>query len=163
MQIAITVISLGRSSVRRNILICAMLAIEQWKSFPNLNLALTWSRSTHSERLSPLTVTSTRFFSSLSSDALSALLYQLAIVFWRQGDPSAGLYIVKSGVLRASYELVDVVKDFEESTVAGMVPGEMSALSDAQEIRRWLPSIPRRCGSFVMKLSNSCKSKNRPW
>jgi len=98
---------------------------------------------------------------------ISRCLERIAVpaghVFWRQGDPSAGLYIVKSGVLRASYEFVDVVKDFEESTVAGMVPGEMSALSDAQEIRRWLLSIPRRCGSFVMKLSNSCKSKNRPW
>ncbi|KDR73007.1 hypothetical protein GALMADRAFT_745144 [Galerina marginata CBS 339.88] len=52
-------------------------------------------------------------------------------VLWRQGDPSDGLYIIESGVLRATYEFANPVQHFEESMVAGTVAGEMSALSDS--------------------------------
>jgi CRP-like cAMP-binding protein len=108
-----------------------MLVIEQWqrKSFPNLNLTLAWSRSTHSGRLSPPMVTSTRSFSNPISKYLERISVPAGHVLWRQGDPSAGLYIIESGVLRASYEFANVVQVFDESMVAGTVAGEMSALS----------------------------------
>jgi len=52
-------------------------------------------------------------------------------VLWRQGEPSDGLYIIESGVLRASYRFQNTEQHFEESMVAGTVAGEMSALSDS--------------------------------
>ena len=52
-------------------------------------------------------------------------------ILWRQGDPSEGLFIIESGVLRASYEFANSVQHFDESMVAGTVAGEMSALSDS--------------------------------
>ena len=71
-------------------------------------------------------------------------------VFWRQGDPSAGLYIIESGVLRASYEFANVVEVFEESMVAGTVAGEMSALSDSPRNSTVVAEHP----SVLWKLSN---------
>ncbi|KAF8896886.1 hypothetical protein CPB84DRAFT_1815880 [Gymnopilus junonius] len=52
-------------------------------------------------------------------------------VLWKQGDPSTGLYIIESGVLRAMYEFESPTQRFEESMVAGTLAGEMSALSDS--------------------------------
>jgi SulP family sulfate permease len=52
-------------------------------------------------------------------------------VLWNQNDPSDGLYIIESGVLRASYEFPNPAQHFEESMVAGTVAGELSALSDS--------------------------------
>ncbi|KAF4622171.1 hypothetical protein D9613_009345 [Agrocybe pediades] len=52
-------------------------------------------------------------------------------VLWKQGDHSDGLYIIESGVLRASYRFQNAEQHFEESMVAGTVAGEMSALSDS--------------------------------
>jgi sulfate permease, SulP family len=51
-------------------------------------------------------------------------------VLWKQGDPSDGLYIIESGVLRASYEFADHTPNIEESMVPGTLAGELSALSD---------------------------------
>ncbi|KAG6889464.1 hypothetical protein C0995_000991 [Termitomyces sp. Mi166 len=50
-------------------------------------------------------------------------------VLWKQGDPPDGLYIIESGVLRASYNFADHVQHVEESMVPGTVAGELSALS----------------------------------
>jgi len=51
-------------------------------------------------------------------------------VLWRQGDQPDGLYIVESGILRASYRFADHTPAIEESMVPGTVAGEMSALSN---------------------------------
>ncbi|KAJ7021466.1 sulfate transporter family-domain-containing protein [Mycena alexandri] len=51
-------------------------------------------------------------------------------VLWRQNDPADGLYIIESGVLRASYKFADHSESIEESMVAGTLAGELSALSD---------------------------------
>lgn len=51
-------------------------------------------------------------------------------ILWKQGDLSDGLYIIESGVLRASYQFSDHTRSVEESMVAGTVAGELSALSD---------------------------------
>ena len=51
-------------------------------------------------------------------------------VLWKQDDPSDGLYIIESGVLRASYEFADHTQSIEESMVPGTLAGELSALSD---------------------------------
>jgi len=50
-------------------------------------------------------------------------------VLWKQDDPPDGLYIVESGVLRASYKFGDHLDCVEESMVPGTVAGELSALS----------------------------------
>ncbi|KAF5375834.1 hypothetical protein D9615_008236 [Tricholomella constricta] len=50
-------------------------------------------------------------------------------VLWKQDDPPDGLYIVESGVLRASYKFAEHLRCVEESMVPGTVAGELSALS----------------------------------
>lgn len=50
-------------------------------------------------------------------------------VLWEQGDDSDGLYIIESGVLRATYRFADHTQSIEESMVPGTLAGELSALS----------------------------------
>jgi len=71
-------------------------------------------------------------------------------ILWRQGDPSEGLFIIESGVLRASYEFANLVQHFDESMVAGTVAGEMSALSDSPRNSTVVVEHP----SVLWKLSN---------
>lgn len=52
-------------------------------------------------------------------------------VLWRQGDQPDGLYIIESGMLRATYAFVNQTQRFEESMVPGAVAGELSALSNS--------------------------------
>lgn len=49
-------------------------------------------------------------------------------ILWRQGEPSDALYLVQSGVLRASYRFA-ASPGIEESMVAGTLAGELSAVS----------------------------------
>jgi len=51
------------------------------------------------------------------------------IMLWKQGDDSDALYIIESGVLRASYKFADHIPIIEESMVAGTLAGELSGLS----------------------------------
>lgn len=51
-------------------------------------------------------------------------------ILWRQGEPSDGLYIIESGVLRASYRFSEYTPSIEESMVPGTLAGELSALSN---------------------------------
>ncbi|KAL0067029.1 hypothetical protein AAF712_006019 [Marasmius tenuissimus] len=53
-------------------------------------------------------------------------------VLWKQGDESDGLYIIESGVLRASYRFSMHSASVEESMVSGTLAGELSALSDLE-------------------------------
>ena len=50
-------------------------------------------------------------------------------VVYRQGDPADGLYLIESGVLRATYRFADHVDVVEESCVAGTLSGELTALA----------------------------------
>ncbi|KAH9840810.1 sulfate transporter family-domain-containing protein [Rhodofomes roseus] len=50
-------------------------------------------------------------------------------VLWRQDDESDGLYIVESGVLRATYQFGEHTRPTEESMVPGTLAGELSTLS----------------------------------
>ncbi|KAJ6491582.1 sulfate transporter family-domain-containing protein [Mycena vulgaris] len=52
------------------------------------------------------------------------------MVLWRQDDPADGLYIIESGVLRASYKFSDHSESIEESMVPGTLAGELSALAN---------------------------------
>lgn len=65
---------------------------------------------------------------------LEAYLQRMALpsghVLWRQFDAPDGLYIIETGVLRATYQFADHTRCVEESMVAGTIAGEMSALSD---------------------------------
>lgn len=47
---------------------------------------------------------------------------------WKQGELSDALYLIESGVLRASYSFPTATA-IEESMVAGTVAGELSAIS----------------------------------
>lgn len=51
------------------------------------------------------------------------------LVLWNKNDPPDGLYLIQSGVLRASYEFVEHAPCVEESMVGGTIAGELSALS----------------------------------
>ncbi|KAF9505966.1 hypothetical protein BS47DRAFT_1378186 [Hydnum rufescens UP504] len=48
---------------------------------------------------------------------------------YRQGDPADGLYLIESGVLRATYRFADHLDLIEESCVAGTLSGELTALA----------------------------------
>ena len=52
-------------------------------------------------------------------------------VLWAQDDRADGLYIIESGLLKATYEFANPARRFVESMVAGTVAGELSALSDS--------------------------------
>ncbi|KIY49603.1 hypothetical protein FISHEDRAFT_40530 [Fistulina hepatica ATCC 64428] len=61
-------------------------------------------------------------------------------VLFRQNDPSDGLYLVQSGILRATYEFApDPARSIVESMVPGTLAGELSALS----------GLPRNATVFV--------------
>jgi SulP family sulfate permease len=51
------------------------------------------------------------------------------LVLWNQDEESDGLYLIESGVLRASYKFADHVPAVEESMVPGTLGGELSALT----------------------------------
>ncbi|KAG6830408.1 hypothetical protein H0H92_000904 [Tricholoma furcatifolium] len=63
------------------------------------------------------------------SDYLERVYVPEGHVLWKQGDFPTGLYIVESGVLRASYKFAAHLEPVEESMVPGTVAGELSALS----------------------------------
>lgn len=50
-------------------------------------------------------------------------------ILWEIGDASDGLYLIQSGILRASYKFAKHTPVIEESMVSGTLAGEMSALS----------------------------------
>ncbi len=50
-------------------------------------------------------------------------------VLWNQDDAPDGLYIVESGILRATYRFADPTPPMVESMVPGTIAGELSALS----------------------------------
>lgn len=50
-------------------------------------------------------------------------------VVWRQGEPADGLYIVGTGVLRATYRFAAHTPEIEESMVPGTLAGELSGLA----------------------------------
>jgi SulP family sulfate permease len=60
---------------------------------------------------------------------LERMTFPGAHVLWKHGDESDGLYIIESGVLRASYRFADYAPPVEESMVPGTLAGELSALS----------------------------------
>lgn len=75
-------------------------------------------------------------FDALDHASLSALApyfehvtLPAGTVLWEQGDTPNGLYIIQSGVLRASYKFADHTPVIEESMVPGTLAGELSALS----------------------------------
>ncbi|KAG0696357.1 sulfate transporter family-domain-containing protein [Suillus ampliporus] len=51
-------------------------------------------------------------------------------VLWENNDTPDGLYIIESGVLRASYKFAEHSAVIEESMVSGTLAGELSALSN---------------------------------
>lgn len=50
-------------------------------------------------------------------------------VVWKQGEPADGLYIVGTGVLRATYRFAPHTPVIEESMVPGTLAGELSGLA----------------------------------
>lgn len=53
-------------------------------------------------------------------------------VLWTQGAQADGLYIIQSGLLKASYKFENAAQDFEETMVAGTVAGELSTIADTR-------------------------------
>lgn len=51
-------------------------------------------------------------------------------ILWSQGDTPDGLYLIESGVLRASYRFADHAPSIEESMIPGTLAGELSAMSN---------------------------------
>ena len=96
--------------------------------------------STDNKRKSPIEPLNTleQAFSPYTTDR--AMLEQLASYFerivvpegyvvWRQGEPADGLYIVGTGVLRATYRFAAHTPEIEESMVPGTLAGELSGLA----------------------------------
>ena len=50
-------------------------------------------------------------------------------VLWKQGEPADGLYVVGTGVLRATYRFAAHTPAIEESMVPGTLAGELSGLA----------------------------------
>ncbi|KAN0133449.1 Sulfate transporter family domain containing protein [Lactarius tabidus] len=50
-------------------------------------------------------------------------------VVWKQGEPADGLYVVGTGVLRATYQFAPHTPAIEESMVPGTLAGELSGLA----------------------------------
>ena len=63
------------------------------------------------------------------SPYLKPLIVEPGKVIFHQGDIADGLYLVESGVLRATYVLGEHVDVVEESCVAGTLAGELTALA----------------------------------
>ena len=75
-------------------------------------------------------------FDAVDHASLSALTpyfehvaFPAGAVLWEKDDPPNGLYIIQSGVLRASYKFAEHTPIIEESMVSGTLAGELSALS----------------------------------
>ncbi|KAF8429985.1 sulfate transporter family-domain-containing protein [Boletus edulis BED1] len=75
-------------------------------------------------------------FDALDHASLSAIppyfehvAFPAGTVLWEKDDPPNGLYIIQSGVLRASYKFAEHTPIIEESMVSGTLAGELSALS----------------------------------
>lgn len=75
-------------------------------------------------------------FGALDHTSLSALAPYFervalteGMVLWERDDPPNGLYIIQSGVLRASYKFAEHTPIIEESMVSGTLAGELSGLS----------------------------------
>jgi len=51
------------------------------------------------------------------------------VVLWEQDQASDGLYLIESGVLKASYKFAEHIPLVEESMVPGTLAGELSALT----------------------------------
>ncbi|EIM84807.1 uncharacterized protein STEHIDRAFT_60168 [Stereum hirsutum FP-91666 SS1] len=70
-----------------------------------------------------------------SLDSLSAYLERISLtegtILWHQGDAPDGLYLIESGVLRATYQFAHGGGEgrVDESMVSGTLAGELSALS----------------------------------
>ena len=71
-------------------------------------------------------------------------------LLWKQGDQPDGLYIVESGVLKASYHFAEYTTPTHETMVPGSVAGELSALSG---LERNATCVVER-DAVVWKLSN---------
>ncbi|KAI0702395.1 sulfate transporter family-domain-containing protein [Cerioporus squamosus] len=50
-------------------------------------------------------------------------------ILWKQNEPPDGLYIVESGILRATYRFAEPTPPMVESMVPGTIAGELSALA----------------------------------
>jgi len=68
-------------------------------------------------------------FVSRIASYFNPLIVEPGMVLFRQDDIADGLYLIESGVLRASYVLGEHVDVIEESCVAGTLAGELTALS----------------------------------
>ncbi|KAJ3746096.1 sulfate transporter family-domain-containing protein [Lentinula detonsa] len=71
-------------------------------------------------------------------------------VLWHQGDNSDGLYLIESGVLRATYQFAEYAQSIEESMVPGTLAGELSALSNLPRNAKTVAERP----AVLWKLSN---------
>ena len=57
-------------------------------------------------------------------------------VVWRQGEPADDLFVVGTGVLRATYRFAAHIPAIEESVVPGTLAGESSGLAEQPELAR---------------------------
>ncbi|OAX35963.1 hypothetical protein K503DRAFT_696020 [Rhizopogon vinicolor AM-OR11-026] len=97
-------------------------------------------------------------------------------VLWENKDTPDGLYIIESGILRASYKFAEHSPVIEESMVSGTVAGELSALSgmprnarvvverqavlwklSSENLRRLETEKPRLAQTFVQLVLKAAK------
>jgi len=73
-------------------------------------------------------------------------------ILWRSGDPPDGLYVIASGVMRATYTW-DNANTLSESMVAGTLAGELTGLA----------GMPRNADMAAEKASVLWKLSNEDW
>ncbi|CAL1702683.1 unnamed protein product [Somion occarium] len=79
-------------------------------------------------------------------------------VLWEQGEPSDGLYIVESGILRATYYFAEHVSPTHETMVPGTLAGELSALSGLERNCRCV--VERQAALWKLTTKNLSRLEN---
>ncbi|KAF8966080.1 sulfate transporter family-domain-containing protein [Flammula alnicola] len=77
-------------------------------------------------------------------------------VLWKFGDPSDGLYVIESGVLRASYEFANPAQHLEESMVAGTAPSALWKISNVN-LQRLQTEEPELAKVFIQLVLKAAK------
>jgi len=73
-------------------------------------------------------------------------------ILWRRGDPSDGMYVIATGLMRATY-IWDNSNSVSESMVAGTLAGEMTGLA----------GMPRNADMAAEKPSVLWRLSNEDW
>ncbi|KAK7681788.1 hypothetical protein QCA50_015135 [Cerrena zonata] len=79
-------------------------------------------------------------------------------ILWEQGEPPDGLYIVESGILRATYRFAEYLSPTHETMVPGTLAGELSTLSGQERNARCV--VERQATVWKLTSQNLSRLEN---